>query len=76
MPPRDTHSAVLVMCMERQCDIRLRVRELRVLQVLERECDPEVLPKKRAKLEGKRAKAYPKVGLRVLVIFLSTFSRG
>ncbi len=33
-----------------------------MLQVLERECEPDVLAKKRAKLEGKRAKAYPKVG--------------
>jgi uncharacterized membrane-anchored protein len=31
------------------------------VQVLERECEPDVLAKKRAKLEGKRAKAFPKV---------------
>ena len=34
-----------------------------MLQVLERDCAPEMLPKKRAKLEGKRTKDYPKVGL-------------
>ena len=33
-----------------------------VLQVLERECSPDVLRKKRAKLECKRVKDYPKVG--------------
>lgn len=38
-----------------------------MLQVLERECDPEVLPKKRAKVQGKRLKDYPKVGLRLLL---------
>lgn len=31
------------------------------MQVLERDCEPDVLAKKRAKLEGKRAKAFPKV---------------
>ena len=31
------------------------------LQVLERECEPQVFAKKRAKVEGKRLKAYPKV---------------
>ena len=31
------------------------------LQVLERECEPEVFAKKRAKVESKRSKAYPKV---------------
>lgn len=31
------------------------------MQVLERECEPDVLAKKRAKLEGKRKKAFPKV---------------
>ena len=31
------------------------------LQVLERDCEPEVFAKKRAKVESKRSKAYPKV---------------
>ena len=41
-----------------------------MLQVLERECDPEALPKKRAKVEGKRVKVYPKVGLRCCKVHL------
>ena len=31
------------------------------MQVLERECESDVLAKKRTKLVGKRAKAFPKV---------------
>lgn len=37
---------------------------------MERECDPEALPKKRAKVEGKRVKVYPKVGLRCCEVHL------
>ena len=40
------------------------------LQVLERECAPEVLPKKRAKVQNKRLKDYPKVSMRVLLMTL------
>ena len=43
-----------------------------MLQVLERECSPELLAKKKAKLEGKRVKDYKKVSLHVLLLCVAS----